>query len=79
MTACGAGPHVAPDAFHAAAGCASNATTPDNAMNTFFASGLDTLVPPELSCGAFVATCLLTQKTQESRHSVLTEAMQEGI
>jgi solute:Na+ symporter, SSS family len=42
-------------------------------------SGLDTLVPPVLSCGAFVATCLLTQKTQESRHSVLTEAMQEGI
>ena len=42
-------------------------------------SGLDTLVPPVLSCGAFVVTCLLTQKTQESRHSVLTEAMQEGV
>jgi SSS family solute:Na+ symporter len=41
--------------------------------------GLDTLVPPVLSCGAFVVTCLLTQKTQESRHSVLSEAMQEGI
>ena len=41
-------------------------------------SGLDTLVPPVLSAGAFVVTCLLTQKTQESRHYVL-ETVQEGI
>jgi solute:Na+ symporter, SSS family len=41
--------------------------------------GLDTLVPPLLSAGTFVVTCLLTQKTQESRHYVLTEAVQEGI
>jgi solute:Na+ symporter, SSS family len=42
-------------------------------------SGLDTLVPPVLSAGTFVVTCLLTQKTQESRHYVLNEAVQEGI
>ena len=41
-------------------------------------SGIDTLVPPVLSAGAFVVTCLLTHKTQESRHYVL-EAVQEGI
>ena len=41
--------------------------------------GLDTLAPPMLSATTFVVTCLLTQKTQESRHSVLTEAVQEGI
>jgi Na+/proline symporter len=42
-------------------------------------SGLDTLVPPLLSAGTFVVTCLATQKTQESRHYVLNEAVQEGI
>ena len=41
--------------------------------------GLDTLLPPLLGAATFVVTCLLTQKTQESRHYVLTEAMQEGI
>ena len=41
--------------------------------------GLDTLVPPMLSAATFVVTCMLTQKTQESRHYVLTEAVQEGI
>jgi hypothetical protein len=41
--------------------------------------GLDTLLPPLLSATTFVVTCLLTQKTQESRHYVLTEAVQEGI
>ena len=41
--------------------------------------GLDTLVPPLLSATTFVVTCLLTQKTQESRHYVLTEPVQEGI
>ena len=41
--------------------------------------GLDTLLPPLLSAGTFVVACLLTQKTQESRHYVLTDAVQEGI
>jgi len=41
--------------------------------------GLDTLVPPLLSATTFVVTCLLTQKTQESRHYVLTEVVQEGV
>ena len=41
--------------------------------------GLDTLVPPLLSATTFVVTCLLTQKTQESRHYVLSEPVQEGI
>ena len=41
--------------------------------------GLDTLLPPLLSAATFVVTCLLTQRTQESRHYVLTEAVQEGI
>jgi Na+/proline symporter len=40
--------------------------------------GLDTLVPPMLSAVAFYTTCMLTQKTQPSRHSVLTEAV-EGV
>jgi solute:Na+ symporter, SSS family len=42
-------------------------------------AGLDTLVPPLISAVTFYATCQLTWKTQESRHSVLTEAMQEGV
>ena len=41
--------------------------------------GLDTLLPPMLSATTFVAACLLTQKTQESRHYVLSDAVQEGI
>jgi Na+/proline symporter len=42
-------------------------------------AGLDTLIPPVLSAGTFVVACLLTQKTQESRHYVLTDAVQEGV
>jgi hypothetical protein len=41
--------------------------------------GLDTLLPPLLSATTFVVACLLTQKTQESRHYVLSEPVQEGI
>ena len=42
--------------------------------------GLDTLLPPLLSAvHVRASTCLLTQKTQESRHYVLTEAVQEGV
>lgn len=40
--------------------------------------GLDTLVPPLLSAVTFYATCRLTWKTEESRHYVLSEAVQEG-
>ena len=36
-------------------------------------------LPPMLSATTFVVTCLLTQRTQESRHYVLTEAVQEGF
>jgi Na+/proline symporter len=42
-------------------------------------AGLDTLVPPVISAVTFYVTCQLTWKTQESRHSVLTEALQEGV
>jgi SSS family solute:Na+ symporter len=42
-------------------------------------AGLDTLIPPVLSAGTFVVACLLTQKTQESRHYVLADAVQEGV
>jgi solute:Na+ symporter, SSS family len=42
-------------------------------------AGLDTLVPPIISAVTFYVTCQLTWKTQASRHSVLTEALQEGV
>ena len=42
-------------------------------------AGLDTLIPPLLSAVTFYATCQLTWKTEESRHYVLNEAMQEGV
>jgi SSS family solute:Na+ symporter len=41
-------------------------------------AGLDTLIPPALGAVIFYATCRLTWKTEESRHYVLTEAVQEG-
>jgi SSS family solute:Na+ symporter len=40
--------------------------------------GLDTLLPPLMSAVAFYTTCVLTQKTQASRHGVLTEIV-EGV
>jgi solute:Na+ symporter, SSS family len=40
--------------------------------------GLDTLVPPMVSALAFYVTCQLTWRTQESRHYVLTDIVQEG-
>jgi Na+/proline symporter len=42
-------------------------------------AGLDTLVPPVLSAITFYAVCQLTWKAGESRHSALTEAVQEGV
>ena len=42
-------------------------------------AGLDTLIPPMLSAITFYATCQITWKTADSRHYVLTEAMQEGV
>ena len=41
-------------------------------------AGLDTLVPPVLSCIAFYVTCQLTWKTQPGRHHVLAETWQGG-
>ena len=41
-------------------------------------AGLDTLVPPVLSCIAFYLTCQLTWKTQPGRHHVLAETWQGG-
>jgi Na+/proline symporter len=41
-------------------------------------AGLDTLIPPLVGAVTFYATCRLTWKTEESRHYVLTEAVQEG-
>jgi Na+/proline symporter len=41
-------------------------------------AGLDTLIPPVLSVVAFYATCQLTWKSEESRHYVMTAAVQEG-
>ena len=42
-------------------------------------SGLDTLIPPVVSAITFYAVCQLTWKTQEDRHYVLNEALQEGV
>ena len=42
-------------------------------------AGLDTLVPPVLSAVTFYAVCQLTWKAEESRHYVLSEAVQEGV
>lgn len=42
-------------------------------------AGLDTLVPPVLSAVSFYVTCQLTWKTQESRHYVMSEVVQEGV
>ena len=41
-------------------------------------AGLDTLVPPVLSCIAFYVTCQMTWKTQPGRHHVLAETWQGG-
>jgi len=41
-------------------------------------AGLDTLVPPVLSCIALYGTCQLTWKTQPGRHHVLAETWQGG-
>ncbi len=42
-------------------------------------AGLDTLIPPLLSGVAFYVTCQMTWKTEENRHFVLNEALQEGV
>jgi Na+/proline symporter len=42
-------------------------------------AGLDTLVPPVLSFVTFVFVCQFTWRAEESRHSVLGEAVQEGV
>lgn len=42
-------------------------------------SGLDTLLPPVLSAITFVAVCQFTYRTEEDRHYVLSDAIQEGV
>jgi Na+/proline symporter len=41
-------------------------------------AGLDTFIPPCLSAVSFYVACQLTWKTQESRHYVMTEVVEEG-
>jgi SSS family solute:Na+ symporter len=42
-------------------------------------AGLDTLVPPVLSLITFVLVCQLTWRAEDSRHYVLSDAVQEGV